>query len=254
MSLNYDWLAEIVPRLAGNKARVLDFGCGRGHATKAVLARNPDIDIMGADTFEGYYADWRDSVGEDLRDRVVRIEDGVLPFADGSMDLVFANQVFEHVFEPEPALAEIARVLKPGGVFLALFPCRGTWYEGHVGLYFAHWLIGRPRALRLWLNAGYRLGFGLYRKASTAEDWSESKARVLEEVCIYHRWSDIRRMCERHFGHVPQPLEADNMGFRLRRSRVSPLAPLASLPAGQQAAQLVHRLRGGRIFTVRKRR
>jgi SAM-dependent methyltransferase len=38
-----------------------------------------------------------------------------LPFADGSFDLITANMVFEHLDDPEPALGEIHRVLRPGG-------------------------------------------------------------------------------------------------------------------------------------------
>lgn len=38
-----------------------------------------------------------------------------LPFADGSFDLVTANMVFEHLMEPQVQLAEITRVLRPGG-------------------------------------------------------------------------------------------------------------------------------------------
>src|SRR5271166_5045633 len=55
-------------------------------------------------------------------------------------DMVISNQVFEYIPDPTRILPEIARVLKPGGQFLALFPFREIWYEGHLGLYFAHWL------------------------------------------------------------------------------------------------------------------
>src|SRR6516225_3837583 len=41
-----------------------------------------------------------------------------LPFADGSFNLVTANMVIEHVRAPEALLAEVRRVLAPGGVFL----------------------------------------------------------------------------------------------------------------------------------------
>jgi SAM-dependent methyltransferase len=41
-----------------------------------------------------------------------------LPFADGVFDLVTANMVAEHLAAPEQEFAEVARVLRPGGVFL----------------------------------------------------------------------------------------------------------------------------------------
>ena len=41
-----------------------------------------------------------------------------LPFGDGEFELVFCKQVLEHVRRPEPLLAEVARVLEPGGHFV----------------------------------------------------------------------------------------------------------------------------------------
>jgi ubiquinone/menaquinone biosynthesis C-methylase UbiE len=45
-----------------------------------------------------------------------------LPHADGFFDIVVAADTLEHTFSPDKALAEIARVLKPGGIFVASFP------------------------------------------------------------------------------------------------------------------------------------
>lgn len=43
-------------------------------------------------------------------------------FADETFDLVVTQDVFEHIFEPDKAIAEIARTLKPGGAFIATVP------------------------------------------------------------------------------------------------------------------------------------
>lgn len=45
-----------------------------------------------------------------------------LPFADGEFDLVFADNVLEHLPDPLAAFQEISRVLRPGGHFLAKTP------------------------------------------------------------------------------------------------------------------------------------
>ena len=50
------------------------------------------------------------------------LETGRLPFADNRFDLVFSKSVLEHIHKPRQYLAEIYRVLKPGGVFVALVP------------------------------------------------------------------------------------------------------------------------------------
>jgi 2-polyprenyl-6-hydroxyphenyl methylase / 3-demethylubiquinone-9 3-methyltransferase len=48
----------------------------------------------------------------------IRANVGSLPFADGIADVVIAGELFEHVPDLESAVAEIARLLRPGGVLL----------------------------------------------------------------------------------------------------------------------------------------
>jgi SAM-dependent methyltransferase len=47
---------------------------------------------------------------------------GSLPFQDGRFDLAFSIYVLEHLAQPQQFAAEIGRVLKPGGLFLAVTP------------------------------------------------------------------------------------------------------------------------------------
>src|SRR5262249_27912167 len=56
-----------------------------------------------------------------------------IPFADGSFDVIWSIAVLEHVQQPEKALQEIERVLKPGGVaYLApAWHCRSWAAEGY---------------------------------------------------------------------------------------------------------------------------
>lgn len=56
-----------------------------------------------------------------------RVADGQsVPYPDTSFDLVFADNVLEHLAKPEKVFAEVARVLKPGGLFL--FKTPNKWH------------------------------------------------------------------------------------------------------------------------------
>ena len=139
MSLNHAFILDQVRRRAGERAAVLDFGCGQGEFV--ALARREGLDAQGCDWYAGPWAWLFDDVKNNpaLRDHVQQIApDGRLPFPDARFDAVTSNMVFEHIADFERPVSEIARVLKPGGLFVVLFPSRELWFEQHVGLPFAH--------------------------------------------------------------------------------------------------------------------
>jgi SAM-dependent methyltransferase len=94
--------------------RVLDVGCGEGQIAR--LAR-----AGGARRVVGVDPTWAQVAEAARRDggvRYARAGAGTLPFADGAFDAVVACLVFEHIREVDVAIAEVARVLAPGGRFL----------------------------------------------------------------------------------------------------------------------------------------
>jgi SAM-dependent methyltransferase len=92
---------------------VMDLGCGPGDSVDLFRRLDPGVHWVGVD-IEG-----SDEVGRRTRtDAEFRTFDGVhLPFQDAEFDLVYCKQVLEHVRHPAPLLAEVARVLRPGGHF-----------------------------------------------------------------------------------------------------------------------------------------
>jgi SAM-dependent methyltransferase len=177
---NYRYFLSHAAALGG---RILDYGCGT--ARVVAMGRNQGLDIWGVDTYADYYRQNRSAVAEDARNYVRPIEDGRAVFDDAHFDVVLSNQVLEHVSEPERVIADMSRVLRPGGTLIAAFPVESTWYEGHVGIYFAHRLPpGRTR--HAMFVAAHRLGFGICRGSLTSAEWSTASEQILDDVCFYH--------------------------------------------------------------------
>ena len=95
--------------------RVLDVGCGVGHSYEELAPR----DSVGVDVAAGALAgQQRETHVADMRR---------LPFADGVFASVISVQSIEHVPDPERALAEVRRVLAPGGRAIFVTPNRLTF-------------------------------------------------------------------------------------------------------------------------------
>jgi SAM-dependent methyltransferase len=117
--------------VGGPGRRVLDLGCRDGALTKAYI---DDNDVVGVD------AD-REALAEAAK---LGIEthwadlDQPLDFADAGFDVVVAGELLEHLRDPLRLVAEIRRVLRPGGTFVASVP---NAYRLKGRLLF---LLGRP--------------------------------------------------------------------------------------------------------------
>jgi SAM-dependent methyltransferase len=116
-----EWIVPLrmLPRGSG---RALDLGCGDGGGRTALEEKG--------------YA-W---VGLDVRrDGAASVVADAhrLPFEDGSFDVVYSLQVFEHLSRPWDAMGEVVRVLKPGGIFCggvaALEPFHHSYFN------YTHW-------------------------------------------------------------------------------------------------------------------
>lgn len=266
MSANYNyiihWISqEIAAGHAPPDARILDFGCGEGAVVKTGLAEN--LDIWGTDIFHGITSyHYEDSAHPLLQEnmRIVKMQDGKIPFPDHSFDIVVSNQVFEHVEDIDMALAEIKRVLKPGGLFLSLFPTQETWYEGHCKLYFAHWMKNGSSLQLAYLALMYKLGKG-YRDHSTppvrrhreeCRQWAQAFSRYMAEGCFYRSNASIHALWQQYFSTNIVALEDSWALFRLKaHHRLAPLAGLLDNPLTRPLLAFAARKRGGRVFMIR---
>jgi ubiquinone/menaquinone biosynthesis C-methylase UbiE len=92
---------------------VLDLGCGTGQLTADLRARFPSARVAGVDLSDAMLRQARGRVPLPVRASVY-----ALPFADGAFTLVTSSISYHFYLEPERALAEIRRVLAPGGRFV----------------------------------------------------------------------------------------------------------------------------------------
>ncbi|ATZ28168.1 Demethylmenaquinone methyltransferase [Streptomyces lavendulae subsp. lavendulae] len=100
--------------------RVLDAGCGTGRAlTPLRAAVGPAGTVLGVDLTERMLAAAREA-GRDADGTLLLADVARLPLRDGSLDAVFAAGLIAHLPDPAANLAELARVVRPGGR-LALF-------------------------------------------------------------------------------------------------------------------------------------
>lgn len=124
--------AEIRRRLAPGMT-LLDTGCGKGRLNPFPWSEFPEVRLIGLDP------DPEAEVNEAI-DEFHLLEPGKpWAVADASVDLVICRYVLEHVEEPGEFLAEVKRVLKPGGEFVFLTP--GKYYPVMVAsAMMPHWL------------------------------------------------------------------------------------------------------------------
>ncbi|MEZ4308105.1 MAG: methyltransferase domain-containing protein [Polyangiaceae bacterium] len=124
---NADFLSLMAKRWRlADVQRVLDIGCGVGHWGRTLLPHMPDTTTIDGVDREASFAERASAKAAELglagraRYRHATIES--LPFDDGTFDFVTCQTVLMHVADVPTALAEIRRVLKPGGLFAACEP------------------------------------------------------------------------------------------------------------------------------------
>ena len=107
--------------------RVLDMGCGGGRHAFALYRRGAHVVALDLDAAElkdvaGMFAAIAPEVPEGATAQAIRGSAYELPFADASFDKIIAAEVLEHLPEDTRAMAELARVLKPGGSIAVTVP------------------------------------------------------------------------------------------------------------------------------------
>ena len=101
------------PRLSKLRGNLLDVGCGEMPYRTCLP---PDLSYTGIDVAQA------DAFAMRASDAVVTFDGVSIPFGNSSFDAILCTEVLEHAAAPEALIAEIERVLKPGGTLLATVP------------------------------------------------------------------------------------------------------------------------------------
>ncbi|NJE84279.1 class I SAM-dependent methyltransferase [Thermococcus sp. CX2] len=146
------WLVFSMLRSRAGKA--LDLGCGTGNYTIELKKRG--FDVIGLDASEGML-----EIARAKGLNCIKGDAYSLPFPDESFDLVLSVTMFEFIHEPEKVIAEIHRVLKPGGeVLIGTMNGRSSWFlfkrlkSLFVETAYRYARFYTPRELELLLKSG----------------------------------------------------------------------------------------------------
>ncbi len=204
-----------VEKVLGRKGRVLDIGCGPGFLLREF--RDRGWQVQGTEFSEQSAAHARDVLGLPVAAGDVR----ELKFESASFDAVVMWHVLEHTPQPEQTLAEVARLLRPGGVFLCAVPnfgstearfARDKWFHLDVPRHLNHFTL---ETLRTLLSVR---GFTFKRVSFVS----------LEYDCFGFTQSVLNRLGLRH-----------NLLYNLLRGTRAKVLGETPVPAWQKFASLV---------------
>jgi ubiquinone/menaquinone biosynthesis C-methylase UbiE len=149
-----DFLAAHGPCRGGE---LLDVGTGPGRIPIALCRADPAARVLAVDLAEAMLARARRNVEEArLSGRIacVRGDAKALPLADGRFEAVLSNTIVHHIPDPAPALAEMARLVAPGGTVMVRDLARPA-SRAEVGRLVAHYAGHESPAARALFEASF---------------------------------------------------------------------------------------------------
>ena len=186
------------------ESKILDFGCGTGGHVYEF--RDAGFNAFGFDNFN--YVKFRDPGDAALfrfhhqeavsytGDQNISAEAFRINYPDDEFDVVFSTSVMEHVRDHELVMAEISRVLKPGGVSLHMYPSRWKLIEPHIYV-----PLGGVIQNRWWFYLWGLLGIrNEFQQEMSASQVADNNVLYCNTGLKYLRKSEMFEICKRYFG------------------------------------------------------
>jgi 2-polyprenyl-3-methyl-5-hydroxy-6-metoxy-1,4-benzoquinol methylase len=152
-------LAMVRRFVALEGARILDVGCGIGAYVRRF--RTFSEDVHGIEVEPERVAE----ASQELPNIILAVGED-LPYPDDHFDLVFSNEVIEHVDDDRATAAEMVRVTRPGGAIVAFAPNRLYPFETHGAYFGGRYVFGNIPFIN-WLPDRLRDRFAPHVRAYT---------------------------------------------------------------------------------------
>jgi SAM-dependent methyltransferase len=200
----------------------LDYGCAEGSYSLALSARGA-WSVVGVDVIPERIETAR-SRPHPTTVTFELVGTGNLPFDDETFDGALVNEVLEHVGDEASSLAELRRVLRPGGVLALFSPNRWFPFEGHgARLPNGRWLTRQPVPLMPWLPTRFT------RRVATARNyWPGELREVIADAGFDVMSSEWALAQFDAYAWMPQPMIAW-YHRNLARIEHSPVARVAAV-------------------------
>jgi SAM-dependent methyltransferase len=178
-----------VAKLAGGRLpqspAVLDLACGRGRAIPLLEQALGARSIVGVDVDASDLELARKNVKARCPVRLVHCGASKLELEDASIDVAFCHQSFHHFIDQEATLAELRRVIRPGGVLLMSESCRSFIYTRRIRYLFRHPMEVQKTAeeyIDLFRNSGFTIAPDNYKTSFVW--WSRRDMGIFERLGI----------------------------------------------------------------------
>lgn len=170
----FDYI-EHMPVSQADGLVVLDFGCGPGYDLVGFATQSKPAQLIGVDVSSASLAEARARLmlhGVEPRLLHHDVTKKPLPLADASIDTVHSSGVLHHMPTMEPALAELRRVLKPGG--------RAQFMVYHADSLWLHLYVAYERRIVQALDADLDLA-GAFQKSTDGPNCPVSRCYTQQE-------------------------------------------------------------------------